>query len=1660
MEVFQQQDVQELSRVLFDVLEEAMKSSKSTKNESDGADQVTDEIGASENASSIAEADSGVNSSSSANGSIINELYGGTYIDYIQCVDIPYKSERKDTFLDLSLSITKNEYVSNTNHKELHLNTLEDCLVSYLTPEILDGDNQYYADEPFNRKVNAIKGLKFVHLPKILSIQLKRFVYDFNSMSFNAYGGLTQKKLNTQVKFPFILDMNPYVCHPGADVEAGEEGVDRSAYPFEAFLQKHIDKLMQHQDKEEGEAKGDVEAGITTNSDLEGLNTVSDSSSCPQDVVNLDTSTDLYDTINENPITAVCGKQNMPHKMDGTDTPAEYNDHGSITNVELRDMVVAKGEWIYELYGVLIHAGACGGGHYYAYIKDLETKKWNKFNDSTVTPVSLDTVREAWGGDAASGSGNVAGSVPSYYRNYQTGSNAYLLLYHKVELVWETHVAGASVSQVETGTPAANPSGTPEIRPITYPPESVIPPYILEEARKTEQLRIEKEREAAEKWNILHIRLGYDSILPANSGTSASTGCIGSGNLTVGLNSPQSNPPKRMVHPKRVESVLNTKKQATYREVLQQIYDEYSMWKEWDGDRQTEITDSDSFQEPDPTTKLDVNALHDTDAGGIVTDVISETTNTAIIVLPPVTCGINDANNRNNGVGGHLTSKPCPQHLSHLRLRRYASYQGGSSLKEPIPYSQLDTPMLQLHIYDYMGLFLEIRRDLSEPWEDYIEDGLNLSVIEFVRHYKDGESDITSIGSFAPPRSLRIAKSSTLRDLRKIVARWVAKKDPEFRYPEERLRLLRLLSVHGGTSATHIELGMSDLDKNICTGLNLFDNVTIYFEDSCGVPIAQSNAMARFLYDANIMSLRFNRPGAGKQINGTPFPFKVEIDRRSSVLALREAIAHVLNAETESATTSIPTSANTDEAVPMAEPLHPLIDPMHFRMYVNGNKANEIINTKQSIMDCAGIYTSYRPSVTNILLEDLGAIPIGHSPIDLFMLDVPGYVPGICNSPIAENKPVVEEIQDVVVPGSVIIPVPDSAVAVAVAVPLDDGFSDSDMVADGASDTEVCVGDLEDMTDSHSDIEQYFAEEQLDGRCNYNTVGIRPNGKEVHPQLISGNSAVNCSYPVATATKITDLSECDEGAVSTIDQDMIGQTDQAFEARGLRGTGSEIGPAEGFPTLVNVEDVDYVPESVPGFTEEQLATGDRYVKATVSIDFSAEQYQLISNICNSQDEGDSGVPITFSPEMTIGECKLIVLEKLIACGRVKKEYSQRAGIIRLRDRCKSVSTARYALDRIWKPDEATLTDAQISLFEHKDVVVQVLDRNAIVPTDNIDHMQWTPEIQSNSSSHTPEPHAEDLSQFGNDSCVVLMQKFDRTTRLLGHIFELCIDMNLDVDEVRKIVCDLTHIDPEHLRVMIPQSNYHSPIRLCKLHNMVSKGYSQQGWCDLSDHINCTNAYSNRVSTKKLKELYWSVKDGTMILFQDVSVDLRPLTSWERRALEDEAISHQNVASTTSCAVSSPTAGASNMWSTYDDVSHNTFNNSNSSFGAFTSTPSSYGTAVPMVTSNAITTTSTSTSRGMALPNSVKAPARPVQKGIKIKSRSDREREQVELELKGMQKSKGLPESSSTGSLVLESEDVKSTAVTSTESCGGYELLNNEYYSQYDSAATDLFSGVD
>ncbi|XP_063043882.1 ubiquitin carboxyl-terminal hydrolase 47 isoform X3 [Engraulis encrasicolus] len=156
-EAWQQHDVQELCRVMFDALEQKWKQTE--------------------------QAD------------LINQLYQGKLKDYVRCLECGYESWRIDTYLDIPLVIRP--FGSSQT-----FGSVEEALQAFIQPETLDGPNQYFC-ERCKKKCDARKGLRFLHFPYLLTLQLKRFDFDYTTMH--------RIKLNDRMTFPEELDMSPFI---------------------------------------------------------------------------------------------------------------------------------------------------------------------------------------------------------------------------------------------------------------------------------------------------------------------------------------------------------------------------------------------------------------------------------------------------------------------------------------------------------------------------------------------------------------------------------------------------------------------------------------------------------------------------------------------------------------------------------------------------------------------------------------------------------------------------------------------------------------------------------------------------------------------------------------------------------------------------------------------------------------------------------------------------------------------------------------------------------------------------------------------------------------------------------------------------------------------------------------------------------------------------------------------------------------------------------------------------------------------------------------------------------------------------------------------------------------------------------------------------------
>lgn len=334
---FEQHDVQEFCRVLFDAIE---KSVQGTPEEN-----------------------------------MIKKLYEGEMIDYVKCQTCANESNRQDTFLDLSLTV-KSQF------DNVYNDSIEKALYNFIKPEVLNEGNKYFC-ERCQSKQDAVKGLKLKKMPYILVMQLKRFDLDLETFQ--------RIKLNDKVTFPTILNANRFVgevkVEESLSVVVESEKEDEEVRVEDEFDVKfevpNIDRM-------------NIECRVLKNAEM------------------------IYDDNDKKPM-----KKDKIVKERIIARETEIRKKKQIEDIE---MFKKEGEFVYELFSIMIHSGSAMGGHYFAYIKSFEDSKWRNFNDSSVKEVEESQIKNMFGGESTTGWGGC----------YST--NAYLLMYRKIQNENVNHV--------------------------------------------------------------------------------------------------------------------------------------------------------------------------------------------------------------------------------------------------------------------------------------------------------------------------------------------------------------------------------------------------------------------------------------------------------------------------------------------------------------------------------------------------------------------------------------------------------------------------------------------------------------------------------------------------------------------------------------------------------------------------------------------------------------------------------------------------------------------------------------------------------------------------------------------------------------------------------------------------------------------------------------------------------------------------------------------------------------------------------------------------------------------------------------------------------------------------------------------------------------------
>ena len=122
--------------------------------------------------------------------SIVKGLFTGFQVSTIENSYNETKSHNFEPFLYINLEIPNNS------------TTIHDCLQHYTEKSVLDKD---YKDKKLPETTTYTKTTKFMELPQYLIIVLKRFTKQITPK------GIQLKKNNSTIKYPFTLDMTPYV---------------------------------------------------------------------------------------------------------------------------------------------------------------------------------------------------------------------------------------------------------------------------------------------------------------------------------------------------------------------------------------------------------------------------------------------------------------------------------------------------------------------------------------------------------------------------------------------------------------------------------------------------------------------------------------------------------------------------------------------------------------------------------------------------------------------------------------------------------------------------------------------------------------------------------------------------------------------------------------------------------------------------------------------------------------------------------------------------------------------------------------------------------------------------------------------------------------------------------------------------------------------------------------------------------------------------------------------------------------------------------------------------------------------------------------------------------------------------------------------------------
>ena len=131
----------------------------------------------------------------------VSSAFSGEMRPSVRCQSCGYESARAEAFRDVQLDIGES-------------GSVEDAMRRYVAWERMEGEGTWKCEQCGAR--NSAKGCAFTKLPPILTLHLKRFVFDMQT--------LRRKKLNHRVTFPATLDAASLFRPPPLEADGGGDG--------------------------------------------------------------------------------------------------------------------------------------------------------------------------------------------------------------------------------------------------------------------------------------------------------------------------------------------------------------------------------------------------------------------------------------------------------------------------------------------------------------------------------------------------------------------------------------------------------------------------------------------------------------------------------------------------------------------------------------------------------------------------------------------------------------------------------------------------------------------------------------------------------------------------------------------------------------------------------------------------------------------------------------------------------------------------------------------------------------------------------------------------------------------------------------------------------------------------------------------------------------------------------------------------------------------------------------------------------------------------------------------------------------------------------------------------------------------------------------------